>query len=153
MKRRYLSLVGYLTFTLILFGCTDRNVDSGSIKAPSSSVASSDPATDKWLGQWNGPEGTFLRLEGGKGRYEITIQNLDGPRTYQGSAVGAQIQFERNGTKETIRATSGAETGMKWLSDKLDCLTIRPGEGYCRDWPWILYGTPPSGRGATTTVG
>ncbi len=89
MKRRYLSLVGYLTFTLILFGCTGRNV-ACSIKAPSWSVASSDPATDKWLGQWNGPEGT-------------------------------------------IRATSGAETGMKWLSDKLDCLTIRPGEGYCRD--------------------
>ena len=60
MKRRYLSLVGYLTFTLILFGCTDRNVDSGSIKAPSSSVASSDPATDKWLGQWNGPEGAHF---------------------------------------------------------------------------------------------
>ena len=133
MKRRYLSLVGCLTFTLILFGCTDRNVDSGSNKAPSSSGASSDPATDKWLGQWNGPEGTFLRLEGGKGRYEITIQNLDGPRNFQGSGVGAQIQFERNGTKETIRATSGAETGMKWLRDKSDCLTIRPGEGYCRD--------------------
>jgi len=132
MKRRYLSLVGYLTFTLV-FGCTDRNVESGSNQVPSSSVASSDPATDKWLGQWNGPEGTFLRLEGSKGRYEITIQNLDGPRTYQGRAVDAQIQFERDGTKETIRATSGAETGMKWLSDKLHCLTIRPGEGYCRD--------------------
>jgi len=133
MKRRYLSLVGYLTLTPILFGCTDRDVDSGSINAPSSSVESSDPATDKWLGRWNGPEGTFLRLEGGNGRYGITIQDLDGPQTYQGSAVGDQIQFERNGTKETIRATSGAETGMKWLSDKLNCLTIRPGEGYCRD--------------------
>ena len=133
MKRRFLSLVGTLTFTLILFGCSDRNVDSGSFKDPSSSVASFDAVTDKWLGQWNGPEGTFLRLEGGKGSYEITIQNLDGPRIYQGRAVGAQIQFERNGTKETIRPTSGAETGMKWLGDKLNCLTIRPGEGYCRD--------------------
>jgi hypothetical protein len=28
---------------------------------------------------------------------------------------------------------SGAETGMKWLRDKLNCLTIRPDEGYCRD--------------------
>ena len=108
-------------------------MDSGSIKAPNSSVASSDAATDRWLGQWNGPEGTFLRLDGGKGRYEITIQNLDGPRTYHGSAAGAQVQFERDGTKEIIRATSGAETGMKWLTDKSDCLTIRPGEGYCRD--------------------
>ena len=133
MKRSHLSLVGHLTFTLSLVGCTDRNVDSGSIKAPNSSVASSDAATDRWLGQWNGPEGTFLRLDGGKGRYEITIQNLDGPRTYQGRAAGAQVKFERDGTKETIRATSGAEPGMKWLTDKSDCLTIRHGEGYCRD--------------------
>ena len=131
--RRYLFLAAYLTFTLILVGCTDDNVNSDSSNAPRSGVTSSDPETDRWLGQWNGPEGTFLRLEGGKGRYEITIQNLDGPRTYQGHAAGAQIEFERNGAIETIRATSGAETGMKWLSDKSDCLTIRPGEGYCRD--------------------
>ena len=133
MKQEYLSLVGCLTFTLVLFGCNERNQNAESIDAPSSSSASPEPATDKWLGQWNGPEGTFLNLEGGKGRYQITIQDLDGPRTYQGTADGAQIQFERNGTKETIRATSGAETGMKWLSDKSDCLTIHPGEGYCRD--------------------
>ncbi len=133
MKPRYLSVAGHLTFTLILLGCTGRKLDSGSNSTPSPSVAEADPATDKWLGQWNGPEGTFIRLEGGQGRYEITIQNLDGPRTFQGSAVGAQIEFERDGTQEIIRATSGAETGMKWLGDKLDCLTIRPGEGYCRD--------------------
>jgi hypothetical protein len=133
MNRRYQSLAASLTFTLALLGCTDRDVDSGSINSTSAAAASSDPATDKWLGQWTGPEGTFLRLEGGKGRYEITIQNLDGPRTFQGSAVGAQIQFERDGVKETIHATNGVETGMKWLSDKLDCLTVRPGEGYCRD--------------------
>jgi hypothetical protein len=133
MKHRYLSLAAHLAFTLILFGCTDRNADSGSSDVPGSGVASPTPATDEWLGQWNGPEGTFLRLEGDNGRYEITIQNLDGAKTYQGSAVGAQIQFDRNGVKETIRATGGVETGMKWLSDKSDCLTIRPGEGYCRD--------------------
>ena len=133
MKRRYQLLAASLTFTLVLGGCTDRNAASDSINAVNSSDTNIDPATDEWLGQWNGPEGTFLRLEGGKGRYEITIQDLDGSRTYQGTAVGAQIQFERNGEKESIRATNGTETGMKWLSDKSDCLTIRPGEGYCRD--------------------
>ena len=133
MKRRYQLLAASLTFTLVLCGCTDRNAPSDSINAVNSSDTSIDPATDEWLGPWNGPEGTFLRLEGGIGTYEITIQDLDGPRTYQGTAVGAQIQFERNGEKESIRATNGTETGMKWLSDKSDCLTIRPGEGYCRD--------------------
>ena len=34
---------------------------------------------------------------------------------------------------ETIIATSGKGTGMKWLADKHDCLVIKPGEGYCRD--------------------
>ena len=122
-----------LALTLVLFGCADRDMDSGSSTAASSNATSSDPATDKWLGQWNGPEGTFLRLEGGQGKYEITIQDLDGPQTYQGSTVGDQVRFERNGTTESIRATNGVETGMKWLSEKSDCLTIRPGEGYCRD--------------------
>ena len=133
MKGRHKSLAGSLAFALVLVGCTDRDANSGSSNAASSNVTSPDPATDKWLGQWNGPEGTFLRLEGGKGKYEITIQDLDGPRTYQGSAVGNEIHFDRNGAKESIRATNGTETGMKWLSDKSDCLTIRPGEGYCRD--------------------
>jgi len=113
-------LAASLVFTLVLSGCSDRDNGGSS-------------TTDAWLGQWNGPEGTFLRLEGGKGQYVVTIQNLHGPQTYQGSTSGVQIQFDRNGVKETIRATNGAETGMKWLSDKSTCLTIRSGEGYCRD--------------------
>ncbi len=90
-------------------------------------------ATDKWLGQWNGPEGTFLRLAGGAGNYEITIQNLDGPRTFKGTAIDGQIRFERDGVTESIRATDGVQTGMKWLREKANCLTVRSGEGYCRD--------------------
>ena len=77
--------------------------------------------------------GTFLLLEGGNGTYEVTIQNLDGPRRFQGTAVGEQIEFDRDGVKESLRATDGAGTGMKWLSDKANCLTIRLGEGFCRD--------------------
>ena len=48
-------------------------------------------------------------------------------------AAGDTIAFERGGIKETIRAGSGADTGMKWLSEKKDCLVVKPGEGYCRD--------------------
>jgi hypothetical protein len=133
MKGRHQSLVASLALTLILFGCADRDTDLSSSNAASSNATGPDPATDKWLGQWNGPEGTFLRLEGGKGSYEITIQDLDGARTYLGRTVGDQIHFDRNGATESIRATNGVETGMKWLSDKSDCLTIRSGEGYCKD--------------------
>ncbi|WP_342050732.1 MULTISPECIES: hypothetical protein [unclassified Cupriavidus] len=112
--------------TVALSGCSDRGSDT----AP---PAASAPAADKWLGKWTGPEGTFLLLEGGHGKYDVTVQNLDGPRKFEGKAIGGGIEFERDGVKEDIRATNGAETGMKWLADKKDCLTVRTGEGYCRD--------------------
>ena len=112
-------LVLSITVTLALSGCTRRDTSSAA-------------ATDQWLGQWNGPEGTFVRLDGGKGNYEVTIQNLDGPQTYHGVTAGNRIKFDRHGVEEFLRATNGEATGMKWLSEKTDCLTARPGEGYCR---------------------
>ena len=90
------------------------------------------PQKDIWLGRWTGPEGTFLEIAKDGDRYAITIQDLDGPKAYQGTAVGEQIQFQRAGTTESLRATDGPGTGMKWLQDKKDCLVIRPGEGFCR---------------------
>jgi hypothetical protein len=133
MKLKHQSLVTSLMLTLFFLGCSDHATGPDPSNTGSSGGTNGEAVTDRWLGQWNGPEGTFLRLAGGNGKYEITIQNLDGPRTFQGSAVGGQIQFERNGLKESIRASDGAATGMKWLSDKSNCLTVRPGEGYCRD--------------------
>lgn len=91
------------------------------------------PLADQWLGQWTGPEGTGLALSKSADGYQINIQSLDGPNSYQGQAVGDRIQFQRNGIAETIRAVSGAETGMKWLADKKDCLVIQQSEGFCRD--------------------
>ena len=127
------SLILGVTLTLIFAGCEDRRSNSAQVVAASAPSKTTAPATDKWQGKWNAPEGTFLQLAGGNGKYEVTIQNLDGPRTFQGNAVGDRIEFERNGIKESIRATNGAETGMKWLSEKSNCLTVRAGEGYCRD--------------------
>jgi len=122
MNPRYRACLSSLLFALCACG---NPVDSGAPPATS-------PHSDEWLGQWTGPEGTFLRLEGGQGKYTVTIQNLDGPRTFTGSAREGRVQFERDGVVETIRASDGTATGMKWLADKTDCLTIRSGEGYCR---------------------
>ena len=47
--------------------------------------------------------------------------------------LGQHRQSERDGVVESPYATNGADTGMRWLADKSDCLTVRPGEGYCRD--------------------
>lgn len=118
---------------LLAAGCKDQSPAPAPVIAASPSDAVATPSTDQWLGKWNGPEGTFLQLAGSNGRYEVTIQNLDGPRTFQGKTAGQQIAFERGGVKETLRATNGAETGMKWLSEKSNCLTVRTGEGYCRE--------------------
>lgn len=101
-------------------------------EAPAQPAPATD-AFDAWLGQWNGPEGTFIVLSKANDGFEITIQSLDGPATYVGRAAGDRIQFERNGRTESIRATGGRETGMKWLLDKTNCLTIQAGEGFCRD--------------------
>ncbi len=115
-------------------GCTERTVQAPSPVATSNPpTTSTAPAVDQWLGKWNGPEGTFLQLAGGNGTYEVTIQNLDGPRTFKATAAGDRFEFERDGVRESVRASNGAETGMKWLSEKKDCLTVKAGEGYCRD--------------------
>jgi hypothetical protein len=90
-------------------------------------------ATDVWVGRWNGPEGTYLDLAGGNGAYEVTIKDLDSARTFVGAATRDRVEFRRDGVTESIRATNGDATGMKWLAGKTRCLTIKPGEGYCRD--------------------
>jgi hypothetical protein len=46
-------------------------------------TASNIALTDAWLGQWTGPEGTLLLIEGGQGIYQITVRNLDGPLTFE----------------------------------------------------------------------
>ena len=127
------SSIACATLALLITGCEGRKSGSAPDAAASSSGAASAPVVDNWFGKWSGPEGTFLQLTGSNGKYEVTIQNLDGPRTFQGQAAGNQIEFERNGVKESLRPTNGAETGMKWLSEKSKCLTVRAGEGYCRE--------------------
>lgn len=128
------TLAQGLAVTLGFAGCSDRDTEAPP-PAPAAPVPTPapSPATDQWIGQWNGPEGSFVRITGGSGHYEVTVQNLDGPRTFAGTATGDAIAFERDGRRETLRASTGERTGMKWLAGKKDCLMVRAGEGYCRD--------------------
>lgn len=91
------------------------------------------PATDAWLGRWTGPEGTFLEITGGHGTYVITIKDLDRSRSFPGAATADRIAFHRDSVPETLRATDGVGTGMKWLAGRSNCLTVKLGEGFCRD--------------------
>jgi len=88
---------------------------------------------DRWIGRWTGPEGTYLSVAKSTEGYTVEIADLDGPKSYAARAAGDHLEFERNGTTEAIRATNGQQTGMKWLQEKSDCLTVKPGEGFCRD--------------------
>lgn len=132
------SLPAGLLFLSILLSASltscDKNRPQPAPKAEATEITYADEwPTDRLIGQWNGPEGTFLRIGGERGNYVVTVQNLDGQGHYNGKAVDGQIQFERDGVTETLRPTKGEETGMKWLSDKTNCLTVHTGEGYCKD--------------------
>jgi uncharacterized lipoprotein YbaY len=87
---------------------------------------------ESWLGQWDGPEGTYMILTKEGPAYSVAIRSLDGVQTYEGVASGDHIEFKREGATETIRAGSGVQTGMKWLADKKNCVVVKSGEGYCR---------------------
>ena len=94
------SLIACATLALVLTGCEDRRSGSAPVIAASSPGTTSAPVADKWLGKWSGPEGTFLQLSGGNGKYEVIIQNLDGPRTFQGNAADNHIEFEGDGVAD-----------------------------------------------------
>jgi hypothetical protein len=87
-----------------------------------------------WVGIWWGPEGTSLEIAVTKDGYRIIVRNLDGPRVFTSvEATGDRLSFVRDGVTESIQPGTGAQTGMKWLADKSNCLVVKVGEGYCRE--------------------
>ena len=130
MDIRYLVAVAVLTSGA---GCSEQRAPP--LPAPAASISTQANArapVTSLLGRWNGPEGTFLIVEGEGANVALTVQNLDGARRFEGKAAGGTITFQRDGKTLTIRPTSGAGTGMKWLAERKDCVVIEAGEGYCR---------------------
>ena len=136
--------VTIIAIMVLMTACQDRNerpagpsptvpVSSAPTSPTTAPAASASNVTDRWLGHWNWPEGTYLLLSKSDDQYVVKIQSLDGPATYEGVAAGDGIEFNRDGKTESIRAGSGKETGMKWLLEKKDCLIIKVGEGFCRE--------------------
>jgi hypothetical protein len=131
-----------LAMTVLMGACRDGNQSvagpsatgtSNSAPNPSTAPVAANISTQKWLGQWNGPEGTYLLLSQKNDRYVVKIRSLDSLETYEGVPAGDHIEFLRNGKTESIHAGNGEDTGMKWLLDKKNCLIIKYGEGFCRD--------------------
>lgn len=88
-----------------------------------------------YVGRYVGVEGMYLNIKHAAtpGRYRLEMQwDLDNKGEFKGDAVGDTIVFERNGVRETLRPTNGDATGLKYLAGKTECLTVKPGEGYCK---------------------
>lgn len=113
--------------------------------SPTVPVASTPPATPTpadtapmeadYVGRWTGVEGMYLMVApkpGGGVSLEMQW-DLDHKGTFDGSVTAEGLRFMREGVAETAVRTDGDATGLKHLAGKQDCLTVKPGEGYCRD--------------------
>lgn len=104
--------------------------------APDPSVLATRTRGD-YLGRWRGVEGLNLVVTprtGSDAAVMLAMQwSLDDKGRYDGAVTPQGIRFERNGAQKLLRPSDGAGTGLKYLDGKADCLTVKPGEGYCRD--------------------
>lgn len=108
--------------------------------APAANEIAPAPATtarveNDYVGRWTGVEGTYLdvaKRDGGGVTLDMQW-TLDDKGSFDGSVTPDGLRFTRNGKDEIARPSDGDATGLKWLAGKKDCLTVRSGEGYCRD--------------------
>lgn len=99
-------------------------------------VADAAKGHDAWIGRWKGVEGTYLNITKAAlpDRYKLEMQyTLDDKGSFDGAGTGDGIAFTRPDGAQVLRASDGDATGLKWLAGKKDCLTVKQGEGYCRD--------------------
>jgi hypothetical protein len=111
--------------------------------APSTAMPKPDTAAPaeqnerfaSWAGTWTGPEGLYLTITPtGNETFKLEMQSdLDTKGRYDGKAQEHGISFVRDGKSLSLHQTDGDETGLKYLAGKKECLTVKPGEGYCRD--------------------
>jgi hypothetical protein len=105
---------------------------------PTPTATASDAAAmgaTRYLGRWTGVEGMYLVVtDPAQGDVMLEMQyDLDNKGNFPGTITPQGIRFERGGQTLLLRPSDGDATGLKWLAGKKDCLTVKSGEGYCRD--------------------
>ena len=109
--------------------------DNTPAPADPSNPADSAQTEAAYLGRWVGVEGMYLEVESKPGG-GVSLQmqwDLDNSGAFDGSVTAEGLRFMREGLAETAVHTDGNATGLKHLAGKTDCLTVKQGEGYCRD--------------------
>lgn len=101
------------------------------------SSAAAPTNRDGWVGRWIGVEGLNLTVSKGKsaGLYSLKMQygtDEDMSGTFEGVGTAEGIAFVRPDGNQVLRASTGDDTGLKYLAGKTDCLKVKDGEGYCR---------------------
>jgi len=88
---------------------------------------------DSLVGKWAGSGTASLNVTKKGDKFAIEIVGADGQKTFEGTAKGDAIEFTRNGKTETIKAASGAETGVKGFEKETNCVVVTKGsEGFCK---------------------
>ena len=116
---------------------------SPAVTTDSPTVANPDEAAlQQLVGKWGGPEGTYIAIADKKSadgkkmnprKFDIEIKNLDKAEKFEGTAKAGTIEFTRKGKTETVKAATGAETGMKGYEKETGCVVVTKGsEGFCK---------------------
>lgn len=100
-----------------------------------SGTATAASGAGPYLGRWTGVEGMVLTVtEPVPGEVMLEMQHdLDNKGRYAGTVTPEGIRFTRGADLLLLRPSDGDATGLKWLAGKKNCLTVKSGEGYCRD--------------------
>lgn len=128
---------GLLIAVALLPACTpDAAPVRNEAVTPEPIVAPTFPPASAYVGRWTGVEGMFLDIVATDrpDRYRLTMQyDLDNRRTVLAKLDNDRLVFTAEGNSHSLVPTDGVATGLKYLAGKKDCLTVMPGEGYCRD--------------------
>lgn len=152
--RRPLLLTAAAAATFMVGACTSApeppkpptpTSSPATTQSPTTSPEVANPgeaAVQKLLGKWDGVEGTYLSVTEKMGpdgkqqlprKFEVEIKDLDKAEKLEGTAKNGVIEFTRKGKVETVKAVTGAETGMKYLEKETNCVVVTKGsEGFCR---------------------
>lgn len=104
------------------------------VTTPAENSAAAGKSDADYLGRWIGVEGTYLNVAAKPGG-GVTLDmqwDLDHRGRFDGTVTERGIRFVRDDTTEVAVPSDGDATGLKYLAGKTDCLTVKPGEGYCR---------------------